>query len=245
MVFPILIPSKKRPKSKLFQLLKDDELEFLVVVEPQDYDDYKYLGKNLILLPEDNKGLVFSRNFILEKSKELNFNWFWMIDDDVNKFYKTVNKRNISITPKEAFELSEKIILKSDNIAQAAMEYQQFSWSQSKTFNYNSYCDVVVFINTEKTKNIKYRVNVTLKEDRDFTLQCLSRGYRTMRTTHVAFSCPKNGSNEGGLYDVYKSGVERNSVNEMCKIWGKDICQPVTKKDGRYDVKINWKYFKS
>lgn len=243
MVFPILIPSKKRPKSKLFQLLKDGGLDFFIFVEPQDYDNYSYL-KNIIILPENNKGLVFSRNYILKKSIELGSNWFWMLDDDVNKFYKTVNKRNITITPREAFELSENIILKSDNVAQAAMEYQQFSWSQAKSLNYNSYCDVVVCINVNKTKNIKYRENVTLKEDRDFTLQCLSRGYNTLRTTHVAFSCPKNGSNEGGLYDVYKSGLERNSVDMMCKIWGKDICQPVLKKGGRYDVKINWKYFK-
>lgn len=244
MVFPILIPSKKRPKSKIFQLLKDDNLDFFVVVEPQDLNDYKYLGNRIIVLPENNRGLPYSRNYTLKKTVEFNFDWFWMIDDDVSRFYKTINRRNIPITPRDAFELSENFILKSDNVAQAAMEYQQFSWSQSKSVSYNSYCDVVVCINTKKAKNIKFRDEVTLKLDRDFTLQCLSRGYRTLKINHIAFSCPKNGSNEGGLFDVYKSGVEREAVDEMCRIWGKDICQPVLKKGGRYDVKINWKYFK-
>lgn len=244
MVFPILIPSKKRPKSKLFARLKNEELDFKIIVEPQDAIAYKEYADHLVQLPLNDQGLAFSRNFILDYARQNNFEWFWMMDDDISNFYKTVDKKNIAIAARECLTLSEFLFKNNSQVAQAALEYQQFSWSQSKNISVNTYCDVAVCINVKRTKTASYRKQVELKEDRDFTLQCLSKGFISVRTCHLAFASPKNGSNDGGLFDVYKSGKEYLAVNEMCRIWGASICTPVVKKDGRRDVKINWKYFK-
>lgn len=195
-------------------------------------------------LPENDRGLAYSRNFALSHARSLGLDWFWMLDDDVTKFYKTVAKRNIPISARDCLGGAEGLFKDTPGIAQAALEYQQFSWSQAKPVYINGYCDVAVCINVKRTKTIAYRQKVELKEDRDFTLQCLSKGFRTVRACHFAFSAPQNGSNDGGLFDVYKSGRERQSVNEMCKIWGPSICNPVTKKSGRRDVKINWRFFR-
>lgn len=195
------------------------------------------------MLPQDGQGLAYSRNFALDYARENSLDWFWMLDDDISKFYKTVNRRNTPTTAKECLESAE-LLFKSDRgVAQAALEYQQFSWSQKKQVHVNGYCDVAVCINVRRTKTMSYRKNVELKEDRDFTLQCLSKGYRTVRACHCAFSAPQNGSNDGGLHDVYKAGRERQAVDEMCRVWGKAICTPTVKKNGRRDVKINWRFF--
>lgn len=244
MVFPILIPSKKRPNSKLFKMLSDDGLDFKVIVEPQDVSSYSQWLDNLIRLPLNDQGLVFSRNFTINYARDNRLDWFWMIDDDITNFYKTINGKNAAVTASVALTKAESLFKGRNDIAQSGLEYQQFSWSQKKPYSFNSYCDVCVCINVKKTKKVNYRENVTLKLDRDFTLQCLALGYKTMRATHVAFSCPKNGSNQGGLYNEYRSGLESKSVKEMCKLWGSDICKPIIKPDGRHDVKINWRYFK-
>ena len=244
MVFPILIPSKKRPESKLFLQLKSEGIPFNIVIEPQDRSDYRAHSDCLLVLPENNQGLAYSRNFVLNYARDRGFDWFWMLDDDIFKFYKTIGKRNIAISARECFEGAEGLFKDMTSVAQAALEYQQFSWSQSKPLHINGYCDVAVCINVKRTKTIAYRQKVELKEDRDFTLQCLSKGFRTVRTCHFAFSAPQNGSIDGGLFDVYKSGRERQAVDEMCRIWGPSICTPITKKNGRRDVKVNWRFFK-
>lgn len=242
---PLLIPSKNRADSKLFNLLAKDNINFKIVIEPQDENNYRNKGwdKNLLLLPENNRGLVYSRNFILNYARKNNIEWLWMCDDDVKGFYQTINNKNQSISPLTAFNLAEEKFISRKNIAQCSMEYQQYAWSQKKDIITNSYCDVVVCININNTIGINYRQQVILKEDRDFTLQCLSLGYDVIRTGKISFGCPKNGSNKGGLYDVYRTGLEKDSVNNMCKLWGDKLCIPNTKKDGRYDVKINWKLF--
>lgn len=212
-------------------------------MEPQDVLSYSEYEKELLTLPDNNRGLAYSRNFVLDYARGQGSDWFWMLDDDISKFYKTVSKRNVSVSVGKCLYLSEAIFKDNSRVAQAALEYQQFSWSQSKSVTVNGYCDVAVCINVKKTKGISYRQQVELKEDRDFTLQCLSKGYLTIRTCHRAFAAPQNGSNDGGLFDVYKSGRERQAVDEMCRIWGPSICKPVVKKNGRRDVKINWKFF--
>lgn len=244
MVFPILIPSKKRPGSKLFAQLKSEGIPFNIVVEPQDKDNYRAHSSHLLMLPESNLGLAYSRNFILDHARASGFDWFWMLDDDISKFYKTVSKRNIAISALECLSAAESLFKNDSSCAQAALEYQQFSWGQARPAFINGYCDVAVCINVKRTKTMAYRQQVELKEDRDFTLQCLSKGFRTIRACHLAFAAPQNGSNDGGLFDVYKSGRERQSVDEMCRMWGPSICKPITKKSGRRDVKINWRFFK-
>lgn len=247
MVYPILIPSKNRPNSKLFNSLKTDNLLFNIIVEPQDYETYQDAGykDNLIILPENNRGLAYSRNFILNLARNSKYSWFWMLDDDITNFYETIDNKTKITNPTNALSIAEDVLTKQKGIGQLGLEYQQFAWSQKKDFAVNSYCDVCVCINVQATKKINYREEVLLKEDRDFTLQILSKGYQTLRVSKSAFSCPKNGSNKGGLFDIYQSDREKLSVLKMCELWGSSICTPQTKADGRFDVKINWKYFKN
>lgn len=246
MVLPILIPSKNRPNSKLFAMLRSDNLLFNIVVEPQDRQQYIDAGYSdiLIILPENDQGLPYARNFILNYCRSSKIPWFWMLDDDISNFYELVNSKNVKIGASRALEIAETFFKANTSIGQVGLEYQQFSWSQKKDFHINSYCDVCVCINTAAARGLKFRESVLLKLDRDFTLQILANGYKTLKVSKVSFACPKNGSNVGGLYDVYKSGVEKQNVLKMCELWGEQICTPQIKPDGRFDVKINWKYFK-
>ena len=245
MVFPILIPSKGRPKSKLFDQLKSEGVGFSLIVEPQDVESYSAHSSHILPLDKDDGGLAYSRNFALDYARRQGFSWFWMLDDDISKFYRTISRRNMPIAAGECLSASERLFKDNASVAQAALEYQQFSWSQNKSLAINGYCDVAVCINVKRTKGLHYRQQVELKEDRDFTLQCLSKGFLTVRTCHLSFSAPQNGSNDGGLFNVYKAGLERQAVDEMCRIWGPSICTPTVKKNGRRDVKINWRFFRA
>lgn len=243
-LWSMFIPSKGRPKARLPTLLPGST----IVVEPQEYATYKscHPMSEIIVLPENNKGIAYVRNFILNHCRENNYKWFWMFDDDIGAFYQTVNRRLINIDASAALLLAQDSILSgSGNIGQASLEYAQFAWSPARPVKLSSgYCDVAVAINTENTRFCQYRGEMNLKEDRDFTLQVLKNGSRTMRCSHISFKAPKNGSNEGGLKPQYDLKTkEREAVDRMVKYWGRDICSAQIKADGRYDLKINWKFF--
>ena len=243
-LFPIYIPSKGRPKSPTAKLIGDSAV---LVVENQEVEDYRKAFPNapIIILPESDQGIAYVRNFILTEARRSGAEWFWMIDDDITGFYEVIAKRCVRASGLKVLVGAEKVFSKRTNTAQASLEYQQYAWSSSRGYSLNGYCDVAVCINTKRSLMANYDESVTLKEDRDFTIQLLSQGYETFRTARFAFSAPKNGTNEGGLKSVYsRLNAETNAVARMISKWGSELCNNQIKTDGRRDVKINWRKFK-
>lgn len=242
-LFPIFIPSRGRANNcKTAELLASEGVNVCVVVEPQEAEAYKAF--TCFVLPENNRGIGYVRQYILDCARRNNLSWFWMLDDDIRSGFLVKNRLCIKSKLHEVLLSAQDIFSEVKGCAQAALEYQQFAWSQKEPMKMNGYCDVAVCINVERTKAINYRPHMDLKEDRDFTLQILSRGYRTVRATHCAFAAPKNGSNKGGLQAEYaRAGREAEASKRMVEAWP-GICSLNTKPDGRQDVKIDWSKFK-
>jgi hypothetical protein len=243
---PIFIPTKGRFNNCKTAELLGSISNMWLVVEPQELEKYKanYSDFNYIELPENDKGITYVRNFILNFSNKMGYDWFWMLDDDISGIFRREGTK--LIRDNNALYTAENLI--GNNTGQISLEYRQFAWSATKEFVLNSYNDVCVCINVQvaKKNDIKYREYLTLKEDRDFTMQIIKAGYDVKRTTLSAFTAPKNGSNEGGLKCVYDtSGRELEASKRMVEIWGENICRLKTKPDGRKDVKIMWKEINS
>lgn len=248
MTFKIFVPSKGRAgKAKTIENLVKEELDFTCLVEPQELEQYQeaYPTVDFLCLKESNKGIGYVRQFILTHNREVNLaGWYWMLDDDISSLSEQQGTKNVRRPFGEVLVKAFFLFSEIPNVSQAALEYQQFSWSAKKDLAYNSYCDVCVCINVHRTQHVNYRSFCDLKEDRDFTLQILGSGYYTIRTSRFGFSAPKNGSNEGGLREVYlQSGRELEAVKRMCLLYPELITSQV-KSDGRVDCKINWRYFK-
>jgi len=250
MRLPIYIPSKGRPDSRLLTELLEMNANYKVVVEPQDYEDYHKAGHTgkIIMLPENDQGIAYARNFIIISAEAYGNDWFWMLDDDL-KFYTVAGGKCIPARCIDVLKHAEQYFLGAENVGQVALEYRQFAWSATREITRNSYCDCAVAINTKVTKSkpdkppfARYDQKITLKEDRDFTIQVLKAGFETWRINTVAFGGPAIGSNAGGLQEKYEGGsAEAMDSLYMEKKWGPDICQAYFKKDGRPEVKIHWK----
>jgi len=240
-LWPVYVPSKGRPEGPSPAM---NVLPLQMVVEPQEADAYRHLPHKLHVLPESNRGIAFVRNWIKNHAEAEGHPWFWMIDDDISKFYEVAGSRCLPLDAKEALLRAQSLAEKYPNVAQVSLEYQQFAWSARNPVRLNSYCDVCVGVNTDYSSFIHYRPEVNLKEDRDFTLQLLASGRDTLRACHVAFSAPKNGSNKGGLASVYaEKGKEAAASQRLVKAWP-GVCEMQVKKDGRVDAKIHWELFK-
>lgn len=238
----IFVPSKKRAGSAQFLNYADENnLKINVVIEPQEELLYKHLYKhfNFIILPKNDGGITYVRNFIKEFTTNKGINYYWQLDDDITGlFYREGTKliRSDLNTLHKA-----EIIFIENGIALGSLEYRQFAWSATKDIIENSFCDTCVFMDNIKNKDLIYREFVEGKEDRDFAMQVIKNGNKTGRVTTFAFSAPANGSNIGGLKEIfYDKGKEITCVKNMIELWGENICKPIVKENGRNDVKIMW-----
>lgn len=241
MSHPIFIPSKNRLNNCNFiKYLSLNNTHATIVVENEDYESYKkeYPKFNFLVLPESNQGITYVRNFIKQYTEESNLPFYWLIDDDVTSFYKRVDARMVRMGI-EALALAEEQL---KGYALGSLDYQQLAWSATKDHNENSFCDVCVLVDNNKTKGLRYRQEVEGKEDRDFAMQVIRAGHKTARTTLYAFGAPSNGTNAGGLKEIFYDlkGREELCADRMVKLWGEDVCIKIVKESGRVDVKIRW-----
>lgn len=245
MLFPIFIATRGRAgKSSTITHLLADEIRPVLFVEPQEAQRYRdaYPTALQVILAANDQGLPFVRQAKLATARQSPLApWVWFLDDDIGHFYKVLQGKCTKTTPSACLLGAQSLFADLPNVAQAGLEYQQFAWSATHPVVYDSYCDVAVCIHLERSRHVNFHPQLPLKGDRDFTLQLLSQGYHVARVTRYAFDAPQNGSNTGGLSEVYaEDGRERAECRTMAERWP-GICEPILKASGRYDLKIHWK----
>jgi len=118
--FPVYIISKGRFNVTMTaNLFEADNLDYLIAVEPQEYDSYvNKLGKDRVLkLPFSNLGLGSypARNFCWEHSMRLGYTHHWLFDDNIKSFYKWINAKRCQIKDiKTSLSYIESYILKNN-----------------------------------------------------------------------------------------------------------------------------------
>ena len=233
----IFIPTKGRLKNqKTYKILKELNLNPTLVIEPQEKEEAIEKGFNFIILPENNKGISYSRNYILNYARLRSYEYICMIDDDISAFGYIENKKRIKNN--NAFLDALKYFKESKTCG--TMQYTQFAWCQPKPIVYNRGLEVVMFLYMPLLQNIKFEEDTI--EDRDFSLDIiLNHNVRTFRLNHLYFQTPSIGSNKGGIEcDRYNKQIEW--AKKMEKKWGSEVCEYVVKKNGVPDIKINWRY---
>lgn len=251
MIYPIYVPSKGRPAFKTLKHLKELKCEKYLVIEPQDFSDYKQHDNDmhLIILPENNQGIAYARQVIKLHAEQKGYTWFWMIDDDIQNFHKIQADAKLKNTP-AGFSLhdAQEMITSQKKIAVGSLNFGQYAFGEGvlkKPMMFNRRCIICTLNNTDIQRKFSYDLNCKLKEDIDFSLQLLVAGYRTAICNGIAITVPENASLKGGCYDEYQRQTNERAVSKYLEDkWGKDILRVVLKKNGRYDVKINWDKFK-
>lgn len=133
---PIYIPSKGRWNSRLtMKALDAINVPYRVVVQPGEYAEYAKVIRPdwLLTLPYDmgagetndlgEGGLVFARNFALDHAKAEGHKWFWIIDDNIDNFFRLNWNIKIPVKSGTMFRLAEQFVDRFDNIAQAGFQY--------------------------------------------------------------------------------------------------------------------------
>lgn len=143
--FPIYIPSKGRADSRLtIRALQSMGLDFFVVIEQQEYSQYAAVVDPchiLILDPayqrdyatldalgdSKGKGPGPARNFAWDHSKANGDAWHWVMDDNIQAFYRLHNNLKHKLATGAGLQAMEDFCLRYSNIAMAGPAYESFT----------------------------------------------------------------------------------------------------------------------
>lgn len=228
------IPSKNRKTTKTYKLFQEAGIEVKHFIEPQEIDDYSVPNKVSIL--ENNQGIGYVRNFMLNYARQNDYEWVIICDDDVTSFGIYNGK-----TVKKDATIWNDILAKAKKLPfeLIGINYTQHAWHEKTSYSINKkFAEVCVLMNVKKI-SWNYRKEFNLKEDRDFALQTIKNGNGILRFNHFWFACPDVGSNKGGLQDMYRLKKDEDAAKKMCMEWNPFIT--LQKKGERIDMKTDIK----
>lgn len=228
------IPSKGRPKTKTYKLFQDVGIEVVHFIEPNETSIYDV--PNIVSIQQNNQGIGYVRNFMLNYARKNNFEWVIICDDDVTSF-GIYNSKTIKKDASIWLDILEKA--KKLPFELIGINYTQHAWHEKTSYSINKkFAEVCVLMNIKKI-GWDYRPEFNLKEDRDFALQTIKNGSGILRFNHYWFSCPDVGTNQGGLQDMYKAKRDEEAAKKMCYEWHPFVT--LKQKNNRVDMKTDIK----
>tara|TARA_R110001592_G_scaffold262157_2_gene527189 strand:+ start:1004 stop:1816 length:813 start_codon:yes stop_codon:yes gene_type:complete len=252
-MFPIFIPSKSRSNTcTTAQLLKKYGLPFTLFIYNDDYDDYllKFHKDNLFIVPDYVKGITAKRQFMLDYARSNNYEWFFMIDDDIQKIYvRPVGVIGKSLTPltiKEFVETIYKFIkfIESKNpyhsIYEVGFKERAFGIQKSPV-SINTDIGPIHLMNVKNIENINYDSDMIALEDTDFCVRNIKNNKINIKLNHFIFFAPKSGTNKGGLEDIYNQSGKTKGVIQFKEKYD-DLIKIDDTNGEKY--RINWSKFK-
>lgn len=240
MVQPVYVPTKGRADiAKAPDALTRGGVTPTLVVEPQDEAAYaeRWPTLPLLVLPENDRGIVYVRQYILEHARSLGQPWYWQIDDNIARFAQQSGKRGTTKAAGDALMVCEELVAKVPRLALCGLGLRQHVWAEPRPFVVNRGTICCVLTNT--ATGAGYRGGTDSKEDYDFLLQHLTRGWHSVVVNTWTIDKPGRGyAKAGGLVPFYAAKRDWQAAQYMVDLWP-EYCS-LQQKRGRVDVKINW-----
>lgn len=242
--YPIYIPSKGRFKTPLtIRALERDGVDFRVVVEPFEADDYASVirRERLLLLPFQNLGLgsIPARNWIKDHAKKNGITRHWCIDDNINGVLRWYKKKRIPCDFGLALSIIEDFVDRYENVAIAGLDYAAFCGHGCEPpFHLNHRVYSCMLIDSFMPFNWRGRYN----EDTDLCLQVLSAGLCTMLFN--AFYIQKVATMKmrgGNTESLYAGDGRLRMARELERMWPGVVI--TSRRFGRPQHWVNWSLF--
>jgi hypothetical protein len=205
--YPVYIISKGRAYNPLTaNILENAGVNYLVAVEPQEFDEYaKALGNHRLLkLPFSNLGLGSypARNYCWEHAKANKYAYHWLFDDNILHWRKWINGYRQKTDDIDSALVFVESFAKKNSIDIAGFEEPNFVVRiPKKAFKINCHVYSAMLIRN----NLPYRWRLKYNEDVDLCLQVLHNGGSTASCVYymankVATTVKMKGGNQDELY---------------------------------------------
>lgn len=242
--YPIYIVSKGRADTHFTaRTLEYMNVPYLIVIEPQEYLQYAKVinSKKILVTPFKNlgQGSIPARNFIFEHAISSGAKKHWIMDDNIQWFYRFNNCLQIPVNSGTIIRALEDFTDRYENIGLAGMQYEYLAprKQRQRPFILNTRIYSCILINHKI--NLKWRGKYN--EDTDLSIRVLKDGWCTFLTN--AFLCGKMPTltMRGGNYSIYKDG--RKEFAEALRKQHPDIVE-VVQKWNRWHHKVDYSAFK-
>lgn len=218
--YTIYIPSKGRSQyghtAKLFD--KYGIKHYKIVVEPQDYNAYveQWGEDKIVQLPENDRGISYSRSFIKKYSRAQGEKFHWQMDDDMNSFRLRLNNKNVKVDPRNCFSIVETINDKFSNVGICGITHFAYAFSKKTSIAVNRMVYGVVLVNNDVEHDWRPDTN----EDLDYSLQTLEAGYVTLAFNTVLFDTYTTGVLEGGnMLNLFAGDGRKKIYEKTAELW--------------------------
>ncbi|KKN43301.1 hypothetical protein LCGC14_0704530 [marine sediment metagenome] len=244
--YPVYIISKGRWKSRLTsKSLEEMEVPYFIVIEPQEYKKYESVidTSKILTLPFSNleQGSIPARNWVWEHAIKSGTKRHWILDDNINGFYRLNNNLKVQVLTGAIFKAAEDFVDRYENVAIAGFHYFMFASRKTKLppFNINRR----VYSNLLIQNDIPYKWRGRYNEDTDLCLRVLKDGWCTilffaflsMKTTTMTMS--------GGNTDELYKDDGRLKMAESLKKQHPDVTK-ISYKFGHVQHHVNYEPFK-
>lgn len=247
--YPIFIPSKGRAKEvAAARMFSQDGVPFKVVVEPQEREAYEEEWEgHVITLPENDRGLVFARNWIKEYSISQGAERHWQFDDDVVAMLRLHKGYRMYCASNVALAVAEDFVERYENVGLASFNSEFFCPANNGVvdtkwppFYLNSRCYTCFLMLNSLPNRWRFRYN----EDTDMTLQVLADGWCTILFNTFLIRTPATLAKPGGqMVSMYGGDGRLKMSRELERVWPGIV--ETSRRFGRpqHKVKGYWRYF--
>lgn len=251
--YPIFIPSKGRADiATTPKLLDQAGANYRLVVEPQEANEYrKAFGDEKVLeLPFSNlgQGSIPARNWIWDIASAAEVPWYWVMDDNVQGFYRAHGNKRLTVRESSApLRMVEDFADRYNNLAFTGLNDVAFMPDNSTTpLRLNTRIYSVTLINTA----LPYRWRGRYNEDTDICLRALKDGWATALFCNMLMDKPGSaqGDGSGGMRggntdNVYVDGDNRRAFAESLQQQHPDVVEVVWKFN-RWHHSVNYAPFR-
>lgn len=245
--YPIYIISKGRPKCVTAKHLKQLNVPFYIVVEPHQLNDYKKENPtcNFLTTPFKNlnKASIPVRNWVWDHSINNKFEKHWVLDDNINGFYRLNKNTKYRVLSSSFFRAMEDFTDRFSNVGLSGPNYFGFCKKTDKhpPFYYNTRIYSCILVNN----NLPFRWRGIFNEDTDLSLRTLKNNMCTILFN--AFLCDKATTlrmTGGNTDEIYKNTNKRFEFALSLQNQHPDVVK-ITKKFNRFHHQVNYKPFKN
>jgi len=221
--------------------------EYIVFVEPQEYDLYaKQIDKEkLFTLPHSNKGLTVTRNFIWDYAESIGCKRFWTFDDNIYHIYRLNRNIKMRVLDTTVLRIIEDFVDRYENIPIAGMNYHAFCKQTDALppyyLNTRVYSNMLIKTDLKDTDGLPLRNKLYFNDDTDLCLRVLKMGYCTLLFNAFLIDKEVTMRHEGGMTEEYSKDGRKEFVEELYNAHP-DVVR-ITEKFGRVHHHVNYKPF--
>lgn len=218
--YPIYIPSKGRAdRSLTANFMLKDGVTFRIVVEPQEQDLYaeRFGAACLLVLPKNDQGLIYARNWIKAHATAEGHVRHWQIDDNIARIRRWWYGDRIPVASGAALSITEEFVDRYENVAVAGLNYYMFAVeSKVRPFFRNSRvysCSLIL-------NALPHRWRSVYNDDTDFCLQVLADGWCTILMNIFLIEKRPSMTVRGGNTDaLYKGDGRAKMARSLERLW--------------------------